>query len=249
MNRLRFLTTLLAVFLLFDHTGTCQTEEGSKDQKQESVRYIFPNPETGGDRPTMVKPKVAETEALAKSSVAGFTGAYFDKSAILDLLEPTNAVGIRFYIAMQNPKQRFSDIIAVAINEDGKEVAAFLEKKYRSVPSLDMYYPEDLNKKSHWLPKRVARIHVQNLLNGAAGYKKFTAYYSKSVIYDLFKIDGMTGIRMRPSTEEGTGNTTMNMGPVRVVGNNVEDIVGTDYLRSNLPCPVDCGDTGEYLWE
>lgn len=213
-------------------------------EKSVGLPFKFPNPETGSQKPVMVKPVMAHEEAQANLPVCGFTEAYFEKTDIIFLMNVNGCVGIRFYISMEDPKQRFTDLIAVAIREDGKEIAKFLKRKYRLVKALDAHFPDEVR----WMSRSTAKKCVDNLIFGASGLKVYTAYISQQTINGLFGMEGCTGVKISPAMINGK-DRTMSFVPAKKVGTDIVEIPGTDYLQTLLPCPVDCGDMDYYLWE
>lgn len=196
-----------------------------------------------------ITPKTIEnSEALKRTkaalSVCGFVSAYFQKSDLLDLMDVKNCVGIRFYIAMQDPMQRYSDVIAVAVNENGKEIGNFLERKYHLAKSLDAHYPDEYSK----MNRSTAKRYVSNL-NEFSKLEPFAVFMGMENLNQLLSAAECSGIRIYSGTMDGTVGSTRTMlyGSTKVEGRLVKD-VGLSYSISHLPCPVDCGDD-PYLWQ
>jgi len=205
-------------------------------------RITFP----ATDSPTSVTAREAADMATDMIATTGFGSAYFQKSDLLELIDVRNCVGIRFYVAMENPKQRFADVIGVAINEEGKEIGDFLERKYHLAKALDAHYPSEYQKMNRSSAKRCIDI----LTNGTRNVQPYAAYLGATSIKTLLNEANSTGIRIYAAeiSESGNNYRSMAFGSVESTGKEVND-VGTNptYLRSNLPCPVDCGDERQLL--
>jgi hypothetical protein len=197
------------------------------------------------DTPNKVAPAVAAAKANDQVETSGFTSAYFQKSDLNELIDVKGCVGIRFYVAMEDPKQKFADVIGVAINETGKEIGDFLSRKYHLAKPLDAHYPQEFKKMDRSNAKRC----VDNLKNGVGKVEPFAGYLGTASILKLVEEGGASGIRIYAAivTKGSTSYRTMSFGSVSVNGKLINN-VGTDYLESNLPCPVDCGDE-VYLWQ
>lgn len=199
---------------------------------------------------TNIQPKQIESsEALKQTkaafSVCGFVSAYFQKSDLMELMDVKNCVGIRFYTSMEDPQQRYADIIGVAVDRYGKEIGNFLERKYHLAKSLDAHYPHEYTK----MNKSRAKKCVKNLNESVAKIESYSAFMGIDNLNQLLDNNGCTGVRIYAGTMDGTtsSNRTMHFGAAKVEGKLVKD-AASKYVISNLPCPVDCGDD-PYLWE
>lgn len=238
------LLILLALGFSAIQNGYAQEKHGAPHNPQP---LLFPNPEVPPYLPEMVKAADAAVEARENLPTSGFSAAYFAKEDLLELMKPNKAVGIRFYIAMDEPKQRFSDVLAVAVDVTGKEVAQFLERKYRIVKALDAHYPDEVQ----WMNRSNAKRCINNIMNGNSGYEVHAAYLSISSLTGLFNMQGATGIKVASSKYQHTDGRpyqSMSFAPAMIRDNDVSEIPGNDFLKSKLPCPVECGDE-IYLWD
>ncbi len=223
--------SILLILLVFTSCSATLLAQGLK----------FP----ASDSPT----KLSATDAAARSvdliEISGFGSVYFQKSDLSDLINVKNCVGIRFYVAMEDPKQRFADVIGVAINTDGKEIGNFLERKYHLAKPLDAHYPDEYKKMNRTTAKRC----VDNLKTGAGQVEPYVAFLGIASIKALLAQANSTGMRIYPAqvSKDGKDIRSMAYGSVETTGKVVNDL-GSDYLLSNLPCPVDCGDE-PYLWQ
>ncbi|MBI1288504.1 MAG: hypothetical protein GC178_13115 [Flavobacteriales bacterium] len=210
-----------------------------------SINYSFSQTFQSKDNP--IKMDLVKVEELAKALIpsCGFSSVYIQTSDIRDLMSVKNCVGIRFYIAMEDPKQRFSDVIAVAINADGKEIGDFLERKYHLARALDAHYPDEFEK----MNLSTAKKCVYNLRDGVAGYKPYATFLGNESLNALLNTANATGIRIFSSGYESDKGQlrTMSFGAVVDQNNEIKDL-GGKYLQSQLPCPVDCGGDTNLLW-
>lgn len=185
------------------------------------------------------------TEAKDHLPTCGFSSVYIQASDIKELLSVKNCVGVRFYIAMEDPKQKFADVIAVAIRSDGKEIGDFLERKYHLARALDAHYPDEFKKMNVY----TARKCVSNLRDGVAAFKPYAVFLGVESLNKLLNTSGATGIQIHSSGYASSGEEvrTMSIGAVAYSDKEVRDL-GEKYLQSQLPCPVDCGVDNYLLW-
>lgn len=184
-------------------------------------------------------------EANVFLSTCGFSSVYIQSSDLRELLNVKKCVGIRFYVAMEDPNQRFADVIAVAINQDGKEIGDFLERKYHLARPLDAHYPDEFEK----MNLSAAKKAVYNLRDGVAGISPYASFLSIESLNSLLATSGATGVRIYSSGFSGSNGQlrTMSFGAVKYENKEVNDL-GGKYLQSQLPCPVDCGGDTYLLW-
>ena len=196
---------------------------------------------TAADNPKVVSKTLAFEATKTNLFTCGFSSVYIQSADLKELMNVKNCVGIRFYVGMQNPNQRFADVVAVAINANGKEIGDFLERKYHLAKPLDDHYPDDFEKMNLSSAKKA----VYNLRDGVAGFKPFAAFLGTESLNSLINTADATGVRIYSA---GSGSVrTMSFGAVSYANKEVKDI-STNYLESLLPCPVDCGGDGYLLW-
>lgn len=198
--------------------------------------------------PFVVSPESASLEAKEVQGKCGFGSVFFGKKDLDELKSVKKCVGLRFYIAMERPDQRFADVIAVAINEDGKEIGDFLERKYHLAKALDAHFPHEFQK----LNKSKAKGFVMNVKIGDSKLDQYAGYIGVDRLNSLLSQVGSQGIRIYPAEYVKDDKTyrTMSFGSIKLDGKDVRDM-GSDYLEGRLPCPVDCGGEGDerhYLW-
>jgi hypothetical protein len=146
---------------------------------------------------------------------------------------------------MQDKNQRFADVVAVAINSKGQEIGDFLEKKYHLAKPLDDHFPSDFQKMNLSRAKKT----VYNLRDGAAGFVPFAVFLGLESLNSLISTSRATGVRIYSAGNVvgGAPLRTMSFGAVSYENLLITD-VGSNYLQSMLPCPVDCGGDGYLLW-
>lgn len=197
--------------------------------------------------PKAVSNESAAAEAITSLKVCGFGSTFFHRKDINELKDLKNCVGLRFYIASERPDQRYADVIAVAIDANGKEIGKFLERKYHLAKSLDAHFPHEFEK----MNKSKAKSKVFMLMEGALKLDPYVGYIGIDRVQWLLKDTDADGIRIYHAMyeKEGKNYRTMSFGAVRVDGKQVLDLEN-DYLEGRLPCPVDCGGDGDknYLW-
>ncbi|MCF8465021.1 MAG: hypothetical protein K9G41_09275 [Flavobacteriales bacterium] len=200
---------------------------------------------TKQDNPTKLQANYVLEQAKTFLPNCGFSSAYIHASDLKELMNVKNCVGIRFYVAMADPKQRFADVIAVAVKDNGQEIGDFLERKYHLAKPLDAHFPDEFEK----LNLSSAKKYVFNLRDGVLGIKPYAVFLGLESISNLLKTENATGIRIYSSgyNVDGTELRTMSFGAVKYEGKVVSD-AGGDYLQSALPCPVDCGGDPYILW-
>ncbi|MCF8277967.1 MAG: hypothetical protein K9J17_14635 [Flavobacteriales bacterium] len=193
------------------------------------------------DSPRNMTPEYALEQTKTYLPTCGFSSAYIQTSDLQELMKVKNCVGIRFYVSMENPKQRFAAVIAVAIKSNGQEIGDFLERKYHLARPLDDHYPDEFVKMNLSSAKKC----VYYLRDGVAGLTPYAAYLGVESINALLNTPGATGIRIYSSGYDTL--RTMAFGAVKYENKEVKD-VGGNYLQSSLPCPVDCGGDPYILW-
>lgn len=197
------------------------------------------------DSPNPLQIEAVRSELVTFKDACGFGSVYIRTLDLKELLTVKNCVGVRFYVAMEDPNQRFADVIAVAINSDGKEIGDFLERKYHLAKALDAHYPNEFKK----LNVSAAKKAVMNLKNGVAGYAPYATFLSIQSLNQILNTSGANGLRIYASgyNSESENLRTMCFGSVAYNNKEINDLTST-YLQSRLPCPVDCGADTYLLW-
>ncbi|MBI1288503.1 MAG: hypothetical protein GC178_13110 [Flavobacteriales bacterium] len=199
---------------------------------------MYSSPEPRGSEPISVKKADAIAEAESVSDACGYNRAFISSDDLTNLLSPSAAVGVRIYNAKESSDQANCDIITVAVDANGKEIGPALTNKYLHAESYD----ENNSCSAKKISKSKATGCVSNVANSKLNYQK--VFFSKSVLQNQLKVSGATGITIIPGQISG-GSTMMIMAAKLENGKITE--LETDYLKSQLPCPTDCGDSGNYL--
>jgi hypothetical protein len=199
---------------------------------------MYSNPEPKGKSPLTVKKEEAVAEASSLSKSCGYNQAYISSSDLNELTGLAKSVGIRIYNSKESSKQSNCDMIAVAVDADGKEIGEALTSKYVQTQSFDA----DKSCPSKRISKGKASGCVSNVIKADLNYQK--VFFSKEIIDARIKIPEATGIKLIPGQFAG-GSTMMIVAAKLEAGKLVE--LEANYLKSQLPCPTDCGDSGNYL--
>ncbi|MCF8277968.1 MAG: hypothetical protein K9J17_14640 [Flavobacteriales bacterium] len=199
---------------------------------------MYSSPEPTEQSPIQVKKSDAISEATSVSKTCGYNQAYISIKDLEALLSPSSCVGIRIYNAKESSDQQNSDIIAVAVDQNGKEIGS--TSKYLNAKSYD----ENQSCPSRRIGKSKAVGCVKNITNSSLNYQK--VFFSKAVLKERISVSGMTGIMVIPG--ELSGGSTMMICAAALDGGKLTALEA-NFLKSQLPCPTDCGDSGNYLVE
>lgn len=199
---------------------------------------FYSTPEPKGSEPLTIKKNDAELEASSLSGTCGYSRAFLQSSELQSLLATSGAVGVRIYNSKEDAEQRNCDIIAVAVDANGKEIGSALTNKYLQAESYD----KNTECSSKKLTKSKAATCVSTVANSNLNSQK--VFFSKSVLEERLKIGNATGITVIPG--EISGASTMMIMAANLDKGTINELEDT-YLKSRLPCPTDCGDSGNYL--
>ena len=203
---------------------------------QSDIKYT--SPETEAFKPVEVKTADALREAESLSASCGYTKAFFSKEDLNTLMKVSGCVGIRIYNAKESERQTNCDVIAVAVDATGKEIGAFAKNKYLHAESYD----ENTSCNSKKLSQSRAEACVKNVASSKLEYQK--VFFSKSLVDNSLNAAGSGGIAVLPGSN-GSQATMMIAGASLSNGKLTE--VESNYHKSQLPCPTDCGDPVHYL--
>ena len=200
-------------------------------------------------KPRTVSATEAEVNSKELIRKCGFSSVFFQADDLYQLVQIQEATGIRFYIAKQISTQEFVDVIAVAINESGKELEEKPNRSYLMKRSLDdgkTWYNAATG-----LSSVMASSYVQNIKLGKEELESYTSYLGRENLQSLLEIGG-DGIRIYSSEvklDDGTFNT-MSFGVVKYFKGNSLENGSEEYMLSKDPCPIVCGGEGDmnYLW-
>ncbi|TNF28316.1 MAG: hypothetical protein EP314_03975 [Bacteroidetes bacterium] len=201
-------------------------------------QVLYSSPEPKGSEPVSVRKSDAIAEASSLSGACGYSRAYLSTADLQGLLNTSSAVGLRIYNAKETADQKNCDIVTVAVDANGKEVGPVFGNKYLHAESYDV----NTSCPSSKISKTKASGCVSTVANSNLNYQK--VFFSRSLLETRFRIDGSTGITIIPGEING-GSTMMVMAAKLDNGTIVE--LEDSYLKSQLPCPTDCGDSGNYL--
>lgn len=207
---------------------------------------VYSDPEPSSHAPVSVPEAEIEEEVSINYGICGFSGVYFKKEDINNLLKETGCVGVRFYNGKEETSQYFSDVLAVAIDANGKELGAN--------PNYVLSRALDLN--GALVTTNVTKSHAKSCVSNldlSNSFVRYTSYFSKSSLNEALNPKSATGLKVVPGHRVFTTSTnteqvcrTMSIVPVMIDQNKLKNLSGT-YLKGLEPCPVSCGDTGEYL--
>lgn len=189
----------------------------------------------------------AASESVELVQSCGFGSAFISRLDIEDLLKTEKCVGIRFYISMETGDQKYADVLAVAIDENGQEIGNSFQRTYLMVKSLDeKSYPANARGLNIYEAERC----VSNLSDGKSGLDPYVGYLGSETLSNLLKQD-CDGIRVYPSDVKIDGKTyhSMAYGAAKSYDGKVSDATDV-YYRAMHPCPIECGGDGDknYLW-
>ncbi|MCF8465022.1 MAG: hypothetical protein K9G41_09280 [Flavobacteriales bacterium] len=218
----------LTVLLLFG----CAIEPNT------SFAQIYSSPEPKDKGLIEVKKEEAIAEASEMSKACGYSHAYISTEDLFALTNISKSVGIRVYNSKESIEQSSCDVIVVAVDAEGKEIGSGLNSKYVQIQS-----PE-INKScpSRRISKSKASGCVSNTIKTDLTYQK--VFFSNESLMARIKIPGATGIKLIPG-KFAAGSTMMIVAAKLESGSLIE--LEANYLKSQLPCPTDCGDSGNYL--
>jgi hypothetical protein len=204
------------------------------------------DPSPDAYKPVEVDAREAMEEVAENSMVAGFMEEFLSVTDINDLLVPSDAVGLRFYNAIDDAKTGDVSLVAVAVRADGTEITSDLAKKYRrsSQPIGETIWTLKLGQPS-------AKTCVANACANQR-LVPFTAFFSRSTLQSILRQEGATGIKLIPASryfimKDAKGaDTQKSYKTMMVIGvqgrsGSLTDIGGT-YLKSIEPCPYVCPD-------
>lgn len=204
---------------------------------QSSIKYS--SPEASGYEPVPVELSKAKTEASSVAGVCGYSSAFYTRSDIQYLMDLSQCVGIRIYNGKDDAKQTYCEVIAVAVDENGKEIGHFAVNKYMHVQPFD----SDQNCTAKKVSKSFAKGCVQVVADDKVlNYQK--VFFSKAFVDQRLAISNSTGIAVIPGTD--STNSSMMMAAAKLEDGKITEME-ENYFRSQLPCPVDCGETDNYL--
>ena len=201
---------------------------------------LYSNPEPSGSAPISVPVSTAESEANGLVGSCGYSGGFFSKSDLQFVMGINKVIGVRIYNSKESSGQQYTDIIMAGVDGNGKERVKTFTKSYVHAASVN----SDANCSAQHISTSYAKGCVNNVAsNGSLEYQK--VYFSNTVIDQLLNSNGsVNGLKVIPGMFEG--HSTMLLAPASL-SNGKLTVIGNEYLKSRLPCPIDCGDESNYL--
>lgn len=203
---------------------------------QTSFKYT--SPEKSGLEPVAVEASTAKSESASAAPTCGYSQVYYSKRDLDYLMDLSDCVGIRFYNGKIDEKTSNCEMIAVAVNPDGKEIGHLASNKYLHANSYDV----DTQCES----KKVSKSNARGCVEHVADDKSLTyqkVFFSKDFLKKRLEVSN-NGIVIIP-VDSRDGSTMMVAG-AKLENGKITELEGT-YYRSQLPCPTDCGNTDNYL--
>lgn len=197
----------------------------------------YTSPETDQFKPVLVKAEDAFREAAAAGQSCGYTKAFFAKADLVALMNVAGCVGIRIYNSKESSTQAHCDVIAVAVDAAGKEIGPAIGNKYLHAKSYD----ENTSCVSKKITKTKAEGCVKIVSGSGLSYQK--VFFSRALIDERLK--NGSGIAVLPSNNGS--QSTMMIAAASLTNGQMKEME-SNYFKSQLPCPTDCGDTANYLF-
>jgi hypothetical protein len=205
-----------------------------------SYGQLYSNPEPSGSTPIAVSVSAAESEANGLIGSCGYSSGFLSKSDLQFVMGINKVIGIRIYNSKESAGQKYSDIILAGVDENGKERVKTFTKSYVQAASAN----SDPNCIAQRVSTSFAKGCVNNLVNeGSLEYQK--VYFSNTVVDQLLNSKGaVNGLKVIPGVHNGY--STVMLAPASLSDGKLT-VIGSEYLKSRLPCPTDCGDESNYL--
>lgn len=228
--------TVTLIFLLFVHVSFGQKDSDQVTPLRTTTQLSDPPP--SGFAPVLIGKTEAAEEADMNSAAAGFRAVFFGKEALAELMSNKEAVGVRFYNALEDSKSGMAALIAVAIRADGTEINPFGKRAY---------YVSQQDLSSKLVSKTTAKSCVENC-SANKQLTSYTAFFSNSTLTEMMNQAGANGVALLPSSrrftlKDGTVSAykSMMIAPASSDGAKVNEIGGI-YYKSLEPCPYFCPD-------
>lgn len=202
------------------------------------AQSLYSSPEPSESAPLLVNKNDALNEASDVSGECGYSRAYISSKDLQSLLSTSGAVGIRLYNGKETSEQGNCDVVAVAVDANGKEIGPAVGNKYLQAQSYD----ENNSCTARKVSKSTATTCVSNVANSSLKGQK--VFFSKAMLDERLKTSGATGITILPGQIDD--ESTMMVMAAKLESSKITELED-DYLKSRLPCPTDCGDSGNYL--
>ena len=199
--------------------------------------FKYSSPEAREFEPIAIETAMAKTEAASLTESCGYSKVFYSKADLENLMNLSNCVGVRFYNGLADEKDANCQIIAVAVTENGKEIGHGKSSSYLHASSYD----QDAKCTAHNVTKSNARSCVEHVANHRSFVSQKVFFSRDFLKARMAKADGVVLI---PAYSE-EANTMMVAGATLEDG-QISELEG-NYYKSQLPCPTDCGNPGNYL--
>ncbi|MCB0758476.1 MAG: hypothetical protein KDC01_08460 [Flavobacteriales bacterium] len=174
------------------------------------------------------------------ASDPGFTEALFDAATVSDLLKSEEAMGIRFYNVLAEPRDADGTAMAIGIRTNGSELNA--GKSYR----LSLGFVD-------------GKIAMSNLNTKSAGtacvnmddptHPSYSASFTRTDVQALLDLTGCQALQAVPDTTV-KDETTMRLVAMKVTDGKAFPLgSGPEFQRMcGFPCPLVCGPEENYVY-
>ena len=100
--------------------------------------FKYSSPEQKGLEPVAVDASTAKSESAKATQTCGYSQVFYTKSDLDYLMNLSDCVGVRFYNGKMDEKTSNCEMIAVAVNADGKEIGHLMSNKYLHAYAYDV---------------------------------------------------------------------------------------------------------------
>lgn len=200
---------------------------------------MYSSPESPEYQPIVLSVDEATNKATEASGRCAYSQSFFSSSDLNRLLSISKCVGVRFYNGFMNEQDKNASMVAVAVDETGKEIGKVFSNNYLCVASFD----QSAKCESLTLSKSKARVCVENVADSDVTSQK--VFFSKALIEARLTTKNANGISLLPTINDRS-EYTMSISGAEFANGKIT-VVESNYYQSELPCPTDCGNTDDYL--
>lgn len=200
---------------------------------------MYSSPEASEYQPVVLSVNDAIANAERASGSCAYTQTFVSSEDLTRLLSISKCVGVRFYNGFMTEQDKNASMIAVAVDETGKEIGKVFSNNYLCVASLD----QSARCESQSLSKSKARVCVENVVNADLSSQK--VFFSKALLEERMRAKNATGVSILPAIND-RDESTMSVSGASFANGKIT-VVESEYYQSELPCPTDCGNTDDYL--
>lgn len=180
------------------------------------------------------------TSGKPSASGPGFAAALFDAATVNDLLKSEEAMGIRFYNVLAEPRDTNGTAMAIGIRTDGSELNT--GKSYRL--SLGFVGGKITMSK---LDVKNAKTACENMDDPT--HPSYSASFTRTEVQALLDLSGCQALQAVPDTTD-KGETTMRLIAMKVMDGKAFPLgSGPQFERlCGFPCPLVCGPERNYVY-